>query len=174
LPFSERFHDRETSIRRDWREVQAPILIVDVDGEFSSSLSQEFGMNRQLRLRWIAAVTAAATALAIGQASAQTYYSSPDYGYDHGYGHAQIVRCESFDARGAFCRVNTQDRVRITRQLSHRACIQGYTWNYNDRGIWVSDGCRADFAVGYGRRHRHDYDDYSGYGYDDYQGGWRH
>ena len=134
-------------------------------------------MNIQLRLRWIAAaVTAAATALAIGQASAQAYYSSPDYGYSHdyGYGHTQIVRCESYNDRSSFCRVNTNDRVRIARQLSQRACVQGYTWNYNDRGIWVSDGCRADFAVGYGRRHRHDYDDYSSYDYDYNHGGWRH
>lgn len=118
-------------------------------------------MNSQLRLRWIAVVTAAATALAIGQASAQTYYSSPDYGND--YGHSRIVRCESNDGRSTFCRVNTNDQVWIERQLSHRDCIQGYTWNYNDRGIWVSDGCRADFAVrSYGRTYRHDrdYDDY--------------
>jgi hypothetical protein len=116
--------------------------------------------------RWItASLTAVVAALAIGQASAQYGYSS--YGY--GYGRAETVRCESVNSRSTFCRVNTSDGVSIARQLSERACIEGYTWDYNDRGIWVSGGCRADFVVRASRGYRHgdrDYDDRTSYDYD--------
>ena len=33
------------------------------------------------------------------------------------------------------------------RQLSRAACIQGRTWGYGRNGIWVSDGCRAEFRT---------------------------
>ena len=35
------------------------------------------------------------------------------------------------------------------RQLSQAPCIYGRSWAYDDRGIWVADGCQADFNVGY-------------------------
>ena len=127
--------------------------------------------------RWItAAVAAAVAALAMGQASAQSYgYSGYDYsnnngysgnGYSsngyynnngYGYGHTRVVRCESVGSRRTFCRVDTQGRVQITRQLSNRTCIQGRNWSYNSQGILVSGGCRAEFAVG-SRRHYQNYD----------------
>ncbi len=97
--------------------------------------------------RWItAAVAAAVAALAIGQASAHSdRYSN---------GNSRTVRCESINSRQVLCRVNTQGGVRIVRQISHTSCIRGRTWNYDSRGIWVSRGCRADFAVNSGRNYR--------------------
>ncbi len=116
---------------------------------------------------WIAAaVTTAVAALAMGQASAQSYASS-DYGHGNGYGHSRTVRCESTNSRRIWCRVNAQGGVRIARQISHSACIEGRTWGSNDRGIWVSNGCRADFAIRSGRDYRHGND---GYGSNDYNG----
>jgi hypothetical protein len=38
--------------------------------------------------------------------------------------------------------------VRLFRQRSDAACVMGQTWGYDENGIWVSGGCRADFATG--------------------------
>ena len=85
-------------------------------------------------------------ALAMSQASAQDYGNS-DYNRGYGYGHTRVVRCESIGSRRNFCRVETRGTVRISRQLSQRSCIQGRNWSYNSQGIWVTGGCRADFAI---------------------------
>lgn len=117
-------------------------------------------MSIQLRLI-AAAVTAAAAALTMGQASAQSYGNNN--GYHNGYGHARIVRCESRGSRRTYCRVDTNGgNVRISRQLSRTSCIEGRNWGSNDRGIWVSNGCRANFAISrdYGR-----HNDYTDRGY---------
>jgi hypothetical protein len=91
-------------------------------------------------LRWVIALLAA---LAIGQASAQ-YSGNPDYSR---YQFRSMVRCESVGSARTFCRADTGGRVRVAKQLSQRPCIQGRSWGFNNRGIWVSRGCRADFAV---------------------------
>jgi hypothetical protein len=124
------------------------------------------------QLRWISvAVTTAVAALAMGQSSAQTYVNT-GYGYGSDYGHSRILRCESTNSRQAWCRVDTRGGVRIARQISHSACVEGRTWGSSDRGVWVSNGCRADFAIGSGRDDRHhdgrdvsiSYSDRTGYG----------
>lgn len=125
-------------------------------------------MSTQLRL-----IAAAVATLAMGQVSAQTYANSGyGYGNNNGYGNTRAVRCESVNSRRTFCRVDTQGSVRISRQLSHRACIQGRNWSYDSRGIWVSNGCRAEFAISPRHGYRHDgsydasYGDRSRYGRD--------
>ena len=65
------------------------------------------------------------------------------------YGGALIV-CESYDSRDNYCPANTRDGVRLLRQVSRAACMKGQSWGYDRRGIWVSDGCRAEFEVGGG------------------------
>lgn len=114
-------------------------------------------MSTHLRL-----IAAAVTALAMSQASAQSY-GNPDYsrgyGNGYGYGNSQAIRCESVHSRRTYCRVGIQGTVRLTRQLSHNACIQGRTWAADSRGIWVSNGCRGDFAVS-SRRRGHGNDGY--------------
>ncbi|MFL5537807.1 MAG: DUF3011 domain-containing protein, partial [Longimicrobiaceae bacterium] len=61
------------------------------------------------------------------------------------------VRCESRDYRERLCRTDTYGGVRLVRQLGDAACRQGRTWGTTQGGIWVSNGCRADFEVGGGR-----------------------
>jgi hypothetical protein len=61
---------------------------------------------------------------------------------------AERVRCGSRDYRYAFC--STPGRVvsgRIARRYSKRPCLQNYTWGWQRDGIWVDDGCDADFDV---------------------------
>lgn len=60
----------------------------------------------------------------------------------------ETIVCESDRDDRHFCRADTQWGVRLSRQLSRRDCIRDRTWGFNDRGIWVSNGCRAEFVLG--------------------------
>lgn len=57
------------------------------------------------------------------------------------------ITCESPQNRYQFCNVNTRGGVRLVRQLSSTECRKGDTWGYDDNGIWVDQGCRAEFSV---------------------------
>lgn len=63
---------------------------------------------------------------------------------------SQTVRCESREGRTQRCNVDTRGGVSLHRQLSSAGCWQGDTWGWDRRGIWVRNGCRADFRVGSG------------------------
>lgn len=58
------------------------------------------------------------------------------------------VVCESRGQDRNFCRADTRGGVVLRRQLSQTRCDQGRTWDYDERGIWVSGGCRAEFMLG--------------------------
>ncbi|PJK08227.1 hypothetical protein CO614_11430 [Lysobacteraceae bacterium NML120232] len=71
-------------------------------------------------------------------------------GYDSGYGYGrspQMLQCASTDGRQSFCRVDASRGVELVRQISRSACIEGHSWGWNRTGIWVSNGCRAEFRV---------------------------
>ncbi|MBN8480212.1 MAG: DUF3011 domain-containing protein [Xanthomonadales bacterium] len=59
------------------------------------------------------------------------------------------VRCGSDDYRYRMCQVDTGrgSDVRIARQVSRTACIEGRTWGWNRAGIWVDGGCEAVFSI---------------------------
>ena len=96
-----------------------------------------------------------ASALATVSASmASAHLPEPSQRYGNGYGQQRMLRCESTGSRSVFCRADTTGRVRISRQLSNSSCIQGRSWTYNSRGIYVSHGCRAVFALGSPRGYR--------------------
>jgi hypothetical protein len=59
----------------------------------------------------------------------------------------QEFYCASDDGRRHYCTADTRGGVRMVRQRSDSACIQGRTWGYDRRGVWVDRGCRADFAT---------------------------
>jgi hypothetical protein len=60
---------------------------------------------------------------------------------------ARIVSCSSDDGRRRYCDAETRAGVRLVRQRSSVACEKDYSWGFDDRGIWVDRGCRADFAL---------------------------
>lgn len=75
----------------------------------------------------------------------------------------RTVKCESKHQSYHYCRVNTRNRVRLSRRLSSNPCTEGQSWGYDRRGIWVDKGCRAIFEVAYrgggdGWDHDNDYD----------------
>jgi hypothetical protein len=69
-------------------------------------------------------------------------------------GSGQTIYCASDDGKRNYCSANTRGGVRLTKQRSGSACNQGSTWGYDNRGIWVDRGCRAEFITnsGGGRR----------------------
>lgn len=67
--------------------------------------------------------------------------------YDDDRRRSTIV-CESIDDSRNRCEVDLRGYdVQIVRQLSDSDCTQGRNWGQDERGIWVDDGCRAEFAL---------------------------
>jgi Protein of unknown function (DUF3011) len=60
------------------------------------------------------------------------------------------LTCSSDRGNYRYCRVDTQNQVRLVRVLPGAKCVSGRSWGYDYRGIWVDRGCRAQFE--YGRR----------------------
>ncbi len=64
----------------------------------------------------------------------------------------QSIYCASDDGRRHTCPFNANGgTVRLVTQKSGSNCVQGRTWGFNNTGIWVDRGCRADFEVSGGR-----------------------
>lgn len=83
----------------------------------------------------------------------------PGHGADGG-----TIRCESRKGATQRCSVRTQNRVTLVRRLGG-GCTQGRTWGHSANSIWVSNGCRAEFA--YGRYAGGGGGQYPGYPYPD-------
>ncbi len=58
----------------------------------------------------------------------------------------QTIRCESQDNRERTCPTSFRGRAVLVRQLSGSACIENRTWGQRGNTIWVSNGCRGEFA----------------------------
>jgi len=72
---------------------------------------------------------------------------------------AGTITCSSDDMHRHFCGIPNDSRVRLARQRSGSACVEGQTWGVQGNQIWVDRGCRADFEVVAGGRHDdHDHD----------------
>ena len=57
------------------------------------------------------------------------------------------IICESGRFSTHRCAADTRFGVQFNRQLSSRSCIQGKTWGFDNNGVWVSRGCRAEFIL---------------------------
>ena len=64
-----------------------------------------------------------------------------------GSGQGDTISCSSDDGNRHYCPVNGQGQVQLLKQRSDSPCEQGRSWGWDNRGIWVDRGCRADFAV---------------------------
>jgi hypothetical protein len=60
----------------------------------------------------------------------------------------QAVVCESVNNTRHHCATDTKFGVQLTNQLSKNNCVFNQSWGYDDKGIWVDKGCRAEFSVG--------------------------
>ncbi len=64
------------------------------------------------------------------------------------FGGPKTVKVESKGMQRAYKRISTKGGVRLHKQLSREACVEGVSWGFDRDGIWVDQGCRAEFAVG--------------------------
>ncbi len=62
-------------------------------------------------------------------------------------GGVKLISCSS-DGGRKYCDVRTGRGVRLVKQQTDAPCKQGSTWGYDGLGIWVDQGCSADFAIG--------------------------
>jgi hypothetical protein len=93
---------------------------------------------------------AVAAAVIIGLVGAAVIANQHDDRHDnHGNnGYPQrTFRCESKDNRFRYCNLPYRGHVEVYRQLSSNQCVYGRTWGLERSRIWVSHGCRAEFAV---------------------------
>jgi len=60
-------------------------------------------------------------------------------------GPGSVVTCQSTDGRRNYCPADTRTGVKLQRQLGTAPCV-GH-WGHDGRGIWVADGCRAEFLI---------------------------
>jgi hypothetical protein len=78
----------------------------------------------------------------------------PDYGGGWrpgpGWDSRFAVRCGSEDYRYNFCAVDLggAGRAYVSRMFSSKSpCVEGRTWGWNRAGIWVDQGCDAEFTI---------------------------
>jgi hypothetical protein len=57
------------------------------------------------------------------------------------------VTCSSTPGSREYCTANTSRGIVLAKSKGETSCLLGKTWGYDDRGIWVSDGCAGDFYV---------------------------
>jgi len=58
------------------------------------------------------------------------------------------IVCTSKAGERIACPANTSAGVAMVKATGSATCILGKTWGYDDKGIWVSDGCSGTFALG--------------------------
>lgn len=86
-----------------------------------------------------------ASTLAVSLTFGYAVYSSPG---PRPSPQRQIISCSSDDMKRNYCEADVRGGVQLVKQRSDAACVFDRTWGYNDHGIWVDRGCRADFQVG--------------------------
>ena len=57
------------------------------------------------------------------------------------------LTCESAAGERRHCAAITSAGVLMSRTIGSGACLLGKTWGYDDAGVWVLDGCSAEFMV---------------------------
>ena len=61
---------------------------------------------------------------------------------------AGTVACSSKAGERKQCPADTSAGVALMLSTGSATCLLGKTWGYDDKGIWVSDGCGGEFIVG--------------------------
>ena len=100
------------------------------------------------RLRIVVAVLASACGFAM--------LSGPAHADDDNWQPEKSVSCSSDDGHRRECAADLRGyTVRDIDQSSRTDCVVGRNWGYNDRGVWVDDGCRATFMFDKSRGGNH-------------------
>jgi hypothetical protein len=62
-------------------------------------------------------------------------------------GYGPRITCSSNDGRRNWCDIGGARDAQLVRQISGSACVRDNTWGVDRRGLWVDNGCRAEFAI---------------------------
>jgi hypothetical protein len=60
------------------------------------------------------------------------------------------IRCDSPNYQYRYCaapQYGAVQRVEIQRQMSAAPCVEGRSWGWDSRGVWVTGGCQAMFTI---------------------------
>ena len=60
---------------------------------------------------------------------------------------AATLICESGFRHRQTCAADTRFGVELKRQISRTDCVFNRTWGYDRNGVWVANGCRAEFLI---------------------------
>jgi predicted porin len=60
----------------------------------------------------------------------------------------QVISCVSKPGERQVCAADTAAGVALLRSTGEASCLLGKTWGYDNAGVWVSDGCGGEFAIG--------------------------
>ena len=60
---------------------------------------------------------------------------------------AKLVTCASKPGERTDCPADTSKGVALVRSSGEAACLLGKSWGFDDKGVWVSDGCVGEFLV---------------------------
>lgn len=99
-----------------------------------------------------------APAMAQNRAAPRPWPDSGRPGQDGDRGYAGRIVCESRGNRMKRCDARTENRVTLLTRGGGN-CVQGRSWGYDRRSIWVSRNCRGTFAYGYGNDRGGGWDD---------------
>src|SRR5690242_11742176 len=58
------------------------------------------------------------------------------------------VTCSSNASERQHCDADVSGGVALTRSTGTVECVLGKNWGYDATGVWVSDGCSGEFALG--------------------------
>lgn len=61
---------------------------------------------------------------------------------------AARVSCSSQPGERQHCAADTSAGVALLASTGAAPCLLGKSWGYDDQGVWVADGCSAEFVLG--------------------------
>ena len=59
-----------------------------------------------------------------------------------------LVTCQSRVGERHQCTANTSAGVALVKSTGEPSCLLGKTWGYDDKGVWVANGCSGEFQLG--------------------------
>jgi len=59
----------------------------------------------------------------------------------------ETITCQSKTGERQHCPANTGAGVILQKSTGSSACLLGMTWGYDDKGVWVTNGCSGEFLL---------------------------
>lgn len=60
-----------------------------------------------------------------------------------------VVTCVSDDGRRHHCAADVSGGVALRHPTRPGSCLLGRSWGYDDKGVWVTEGCGGEFLLGH-------------------------